>query len=79
MQMRRGGLQVAGGSRSAVQEVGCHEHLQGFLRGDGELRDRCGAVGVLHFVGEIPANCLQDVGTVNRERNIYQNGQMVQF
>ena len=31
---------------SAVEEVSCHEQLQGDLRGDGELRDLGGGVGV---------------------------------
>ena len=30
----------------AVEEVGRHEELQGDLRGDGELRDLGGGVGV---------------------------------
>ena len=34
---------LAGVDVLAVEEVGCHEELQGYLRGDGELRDGGGA------------------------------------
>jgi len=47
---------------STVKEVCRHEELEGDFRWDGELRDLCGAVGVLDLVGEVHANLLEHVG-----------------
>ncbi len=47
--------------RSAVEEVGGHEKLEGDLGSDGELGYLRGAVGVLDLVGEVDADLLQNV------------------
>lgn len=43
---------------SAVEEVCCHEQLEGNLWGNGELGDLGGAVCVAHLVCEVLAHLL---------------------
>ena len=50
----------------AVQEVGCHEELQRYLSGDGELGDLSTAVSVADFVREVLTDLGEHMGSKNR-------------
>lgn len=47
----------------AVEEVSCHEELQCYLSGDGELWNLSATVGIPDLVSEILAHLGQDMGS----------------